>query len=153
MFSLLFPTKVLPFLQRYLFSVGTNLFIHCGKKHSRAARQPNLKKANNSSLPFLINFSVNKFGRTSYYYKINIGWIPPSSGCNNISSWARLAPTPASPSVIDSLKDTYRLGTSSTKKTGKCGNLEKTGGGVYPNPTSFVIWPSGFLHAKFILRC
>ena len=25
------------------------------------------------------------------------------------------------------------------KKTGKCGNFEKTGGGVYPNPTSFVI--------------
>ena len=27
-------------------------------------------------------------------------------------------------------------GTSSKKKTGKCGNFEKTGGGVYPNPTS-----------------
>ena len=41
------------------------------------------------------------------------------------------------------------------KKTGKCGNFEKKkrGGGVYPNPTSFVIWPSDFWYAKFILRC
>ena len=31
-------------------------------------------------------------------------------------------------------------GSSPKKITGKCGNFEKTGGGgVYPNPTSFVI--------------
>ena len=41
----------------------------------------------------------------------------------------------------------------SAKKTWKCGNFEKTGVGVYPNPTSFVIWPSDIWHAKFILRC
>ena len=38
------------------------------------------------------------------------------------------------------------------KKTGKCVNFEKTVGGVYPNPTSFVIWSSVFWYAKFILR-
>ena len=36
------------------------------------------------------------------------------------------------------------LGTSAKKKTGKCGNFEKTEGEVYPNPTSisllFLTW-------------
>ena len=44
-------------------------------------------------------------------------------------------------------------GTLAEKKTGKCGNFEEKKGEVYQNPTSFVIWPSGFWHAKFILRC
>ena len=39
------------------------------------------------------------------------------------------------------------------KKHGKMWEFWKNRGGVYPNPTSFVIWPSVFWHAKFILRC
>ena len=38
------------------------------------------------------------------------------------------------------------------KKREIVGILKKQrGGGVYPNPTSFVIWPSDFLHAKIIV--
>ena len=42
--------------------------------------------------------------------------------------------------VVEQLKtgDHYK-GRCQKKITGKCGNFEKTGGGVYPNPTSFVI--------------
>ena len=42
----------------------------------------------------------------------------------------------------------------SQKKTGKCGNFDKKKIlEVYPNLTSFVIWPRRFRHAKFIFRC
>ena len=52
------------------------------------------------------------------------------------------------------LDDLQSKGRSPPKKNGKMWEFWKNrGGGVYPNPTSFVIWPSGFWHAKFIHRC
>ena len=35
--------------------------------------------------------------------------------------------------ILSTFRDIFQ------KNPGKCGNFEKTGGGVYPNPTSFVI--------------
>ena len=39
------------------------------------------------------------------------------------------------------------------KKTILFGNFSQHGGGVFPNPKTFVNLPSIFLYAKFILRC
>ena len=39
------------------------------------------------------------------------------------------------------------------KKTISFGNFSQHGGGVFPNPKTFVNLPSIFLYAKFILRC
>ena len=39
------------------------------------------------------------------------------------------------------------------KKTISFGNFSQQGGGVFPNPKTFVNLPSIFLYAKFILRC
>ena len=39
------------------------------------------------------------------------------------------------------------------KKTTLFGNFSQHGGGVFPNPKTFVNLPSIFLYAKFILRC
>ena len=47
----------------------------------------------------------------------------------------------------------FTFGTLPKKNRENVGILKKKTGGVYPNPTSFVIWPSGFWHAKFILSC
>ena len=41
----------------------------------------------------------------------------------------------------------------SQKKTILFGNFSQHGGGVFPNPKTFVNLPSIFLYAKFILRC
>ena len=41
----------------------------------------------------------------------------------------------------------------SKKKTILFGNFSQHGGGVFPNPKTFVNLPSIFLYAKFILRC
>ena len=55
---------------------------------------------------------------------------------------------------LETFRPTALLGTSATKKWENVGILKtQEWGGVYPNPTSFVIWPSDFWHAKFILRC
>ena len=39
------------------------------------------------------------------------------------------------------------------KKRYYLGNFPNNGGGVFPNPKTFVNLPSIFLYAKFILRC
>ena len=44
-------------------------------------------------------------------------------------------------------------GTLSKKKRHYLGNFPNMGGGVFPNPKTFVNLPSIFLYAKFILRC
>ena len=44
-------------------------------------------------------------------------------------------------------------GTLSKKKRHYLGNFPNRGGGVFPNPKTFVNLPSIFLYAKFILRC
>ena len=45
------------------------------------------------------------------------------------------------------------LGTLSKKKRHYLGIFPNMGGGVFPNPKTFVNLPSIFLYAKFILRC
>ena len=42
---------------------------------------------------------------------------------------------------------------SQKKQTISFGNFSQHGGGVFPNPKTFVNLPSIFLYAKFILRC
>ena len=68
-------------------------------------------------------------------------------------SWFPTSSAQLGPVVADCPAMSFVFGTLPKKTKRENVGILKNRGGVFPNPTSFVIWPSDFLHAKIILRC
>ena len=72
---------------------------------------------------------------------------------NMIQSLSNIDPKDASASKHASGSALLLSKVRSQKKTTLFGKFSQHGGGVFPNPKTFVNLPSIFLYAKFILRC